>query len=1599
MNMRALRKMSIFFMSFTLIFTFFPILKMPTSYAASLPTLANPTNNNVGVSAWIFFQGDSVTLTATGVRQTADGITIGDERYIPVGWESTEPDQSGTFVLGAGGYKSTYTPSTGGTFTVTATFQKQIWDGTEWDEVDGGNDTKTRYVMVVSASEALPTHRYAREIDEHNGYVYTAHRGTNEISRTSVEERTVETVVNGVADAAAVALSDNGDLYFTKDSDFNIYKLPASSFASLPVSASVAEVVYTDSSSPYHYNLEVNADGTIYYTSKINGKTNLNKLANGEATTVIEDFNRGISGLAFAPTGDLYILDGWTDVYKATPAQLAGGDQSQLEFIIDVEADTAGLAVLPDGRILYTDYERDQFIWYADSVIPIAQKANPENNQVIVKSSYIPLGSTVALTAAGDRQTADGTTIGDERYVPVEWESTEPDQSGTFVLGAGGYKSTYTPSTGGTFTLTATFHKQVWNGTAWTVAAGGSDTKTGDVTVVSASEALPTHRDAMEIDEHNGYVYTAHRGMGEITRTSVANLTVETVVDGADDVMNVAVSDEGDLYFTRDSDMNIYKLPEISLASLPVNFEEAEVVYTEPTIPDSNQYLKSLEVDTDGVIYYASKVNGITNLNKLVNGQVTTVIEDFDRGIIGLAFAPTGDLYILDGETDVYKATPAQLAGEDQSQLAPVADLDADPAGLAVLPDGRILYTDYMRDQFIWYADYIIPSIKKANPENNQVIVKSSYIPLGSTVALTAAGDRQTADGTTIGDERYIPVEWESTEPDQSGTFVLGAGGYKSTYTPSTGGTFTVTATFQKQVWDGTEWDEVEGGSNTKTRDVRVVSASEALPTNHYAREIDEHNGFVYTAHRWTNEISRTSVSDLTVETVVTGVENAAAVALSANGDLYFTKDSDYRIFKLPAGSFASQSVDASVAEVVYTDPSSPYHYNLEVDADGAIYYTSEINEKTNLNKLANGQVTTLIEDFEHGINGLAFAPTGDLYILNGWSDVYKATPAQLAGEDQSPLASITEIDADTAGLAILPDGSILYTDNDYGRDQFIWYAHYVIPVTQKANRENNQVIVKSSSITLGDTVAMTAAGDRQTAAGTIIGDERYIPVSWTSNESGKSGAFVLDAGGYKSTYTPSTSGNYTITATFQKQTWNGTAWIVAVGATDSKTANLLVSSSGTSTPSPGSDPGPAKPPETPNNSIEVLINGVAEKAGTATKSTRAGQTVTTITLDRQKLADKLIAGGLRTVVTIPVRNGSDIVVGELNGQMVKDMENKQAVLVIQTENANYTLPAQQINIDAISEQLGKSVTLADIKVQVEIATSSSSIVKIVEDAAKKGQFVVVAPPMDFSIRVVYGDKTVEVKKFNAPVERMIAIPDGVDHSKITTAVVVDPDGTVRHVPTKIIMVDGKYYARINSLTNSTYSLVWHPMEFRDMADHWAKAVVNDLGSRMVLSGVGKDTFNPDADITRAEFSSMLVKGLGLAPERGATEFSDVPQSAWYNGSVRTAYSYGLIKGFDDGSFRPSKKITREEAMAMIARAMEITGLQAKVGSNSPEKQLNAITDMESASEWAKASIAECLKAGVVTGKGNGLLEPKATVTRAEVAAMIGQLLQKSELI
>ncbi|WP_256718129.1 chitobiase/beta-hexosaminidase C-terminal domain-containing protein, partial [Paenibacillus borealis] len=417
------------------------------------------------------------------------------------------------------------------------------------------------------------------------------------------------------------------------------------------------------------------------------------------------------------------------------------------------------------------------------------------------------------------------------------------------------------------------------------------------------------------------------------------------------------------------------------------------------------------------------------------------------------------------------------------------------------------------------------------------------------------------------------------------------------------------------------------------------------------------------------------------------------------------------------------------------------------------------------------------------------------------------------------------------------------------------------------------------------------------------------------------------------------------------------------------------------------------------NDGVDVFVNGKVERAGTATTSTVNGQSVTTVVIDQKKLEERLAAEGQGALITIPVISSSNIVIGELSGQMIKSMEQKQAVLEFKSGNATYTLPAAQINIESISTQLGASVALEDIKIQIEIAKPTADTLRIVENSAAAGEFTLAAPPLNFVIRAQYGDTTVEITKFNAYVERMIALPDGVDPNRITTGVVVEPDGSVRHVPTKVAKIDQQYFAIVNSLTNSTYSIIWHPLEFKDMDGHWAKDIVNNMGSRMIIDGVGNGAFNPAAEITRAEFASIVVRGLGLKLENGTGAFSDVKASDWYSSSVQTAYAYKLINGFEDGNFRPLDKITREQAMTMIAKAMQITALKDKLQNKEASELLSSFTDAGSVSKWAVGSAADSVAAGIVSGRTSTRLDPQASITRAEVAAMIQRLLQQSDLI
>lgn len=462
------------------------------------------------------------------------------------------------------------------------------------------------------------------------------------------------------------------------------------------------------------------------------------------------------------------------------------------------------------------------------------------------------------------------------------------------------------------------------------------------------------------------------------------------------------------------------------------------------------------------------------------------------------------------------------------------------------------------------------------------------------------------------------------------------------------------------------------------------------------------------------------------------------------------------------------------------------------------------------------------------------------------------------------------------------------------------------------------------------------------------------------------------------------------------------TATVTIGAASTTRDIEVTVLQKTATSTSPGGNNSPINPmpsiPQTAN--VDVLVDGKKHDNIAESVTTKEGdRTVTTITVDQQLLKNSLGNIDNDAIITIVVANSSDVVHGKLNGQSVKDLEQKNAVIELRTDTFSYKLPVQQINMIELFQELGSDVKLEDISIDMKISSAAADDTKALESSAMKGGFTVVSPPVNFNITYTYEGKTIEVDTFNTFVEKSIVIPEGVNQTQITTGVVVEEDGTVKPIPTRIVRQDGSYYAIMNSLTNGTYTVIWNPVAFQDVSGHWAENTVNDLGSRLIISGVEGNRFEPDRTITRAEFTAIVIRALGLNAEEGESAYSDIARGSWYEAYLNTATTYGLINGYANGQFGPNELITREQVMSIMERAMEITGYEAVTDMTEVDEILTRFKDGTEVATYAKNGIASSIKAGLVMGRSEDVLAPKAAITRAEVAEIVRRLLVNSDLI
>ena len=177
---------------------------------------------------------------------------------------------------------------------------------------------------------------------------------------------------------------------------------------------------------------------------------------------------------------------------------------------------------------------------------------------------------------------------------------------------------------------------------------------------------------------------------------------------------------------------------------------------------------------------------------------------------------------------------------------------------------------------------------------------------------------------------------------------------------------------------------------------------------------------------------------------------------------------------------------------------------------------------------------------------------------------------------------------------------------------------------------------------------------------------------------------------------------------------------------------------------------------------------------------------------------------------------------------------------------------------------------------------------------------------------------------------------------------------------------------------------------FTDMKNHsWAVSSIEYVYGSGIMDGTGSGQFKPGNAVTRDVFVGTVCRMLNFTTRRG-TGFDDVSTDNPYYTEIMTAQAMGIAKGDGKGHFKPDEVITREEAIAILVRAMKAANIPIE---NASVMLLDAYNDRTSVSNYATGDMASMIKMGILKGDANGNLNPQALIIRAEMAILIHRVL------
>lgn len=166
----------------------------------------------------------------------------------------------------------------------------------------------------------------------------------------------------------------------------------------------------------------------------------------------------------------------------------------------------------------------------------------------------------------------------------------------------------------------------------------------------------------------------------------------------------------------------------------------------------------------------------------------------------------------------------------------------------------------------------------------------------------------------------------------------------------------------------------------------------------------------------------------------------------------------------------------------------------------------------------------------------------------------------------------------------------------------------------------------------------------------------------------------------------------------------------------------------------------------------------------------------------------------------------------------------------------------------------------------------------------------------------------------------------------------------------------------------------------------WFLENVKYVYEKGLMNGTSDTTFSPKKTTNRAMIVTILHRLEGTPAPGAPAPFTDVPAGQYYAEAVAWAAANSIVNGTSETTYAPLNNITREQMAAILYRYAQYKNYDV-----SGSADLSAFTDAASISDYAVSALQWAVDAGLINGKGNGILDPKGSATRAEVSAILSR--------